>query len=88
MIRGIIRSKDGNLLAMNEVVMAIEIILIDEMVSMFLIIDKILMMCVEEVCVNNVPRGKKRNARWFNRENLRNLRDEAENVSAKGKRTY
>jgi hypothetical protein len=38
--------------------------------------------------VNNVPRGKKRNARWFNRENLRNLRDEAENVSAKGKRTY
>jgi hypothetical protein len=38
--------------------------------------------------VNNVQRGKKRNARWFNRENLRNLRDEAENVAVKGKRTY
>jgi hypothetical protein len=38
--------------------------------------------------VNNVQRGKKRNVRWFNRENLRNLRDEAENVSAKGQRAY
>jgi hypothetical protein len=38
--------------------------------------------------VNNVQRGKKRNARWFNRENLRNLRDEAENGAVKGMRTY
>jgi hypothetical protein len=47
--RKLSRAKMANLLVMNEVVMAIETILIDEMVSMFLIIDKTLLMCVEEV---------------------------------------
>jgi hypothetical protein len=41
-----------------------------------------------EGMVSNVQRGKRRNVRWFNRENLRNLRDEEENVPAKGSRAY